>query len=62
VSSWEERDGIRRILALFKGRFSLREILWSVAVGVMAVFVPAFLYPKIISVYGLLKRFKIVTF
>lgn len=49
-------DGIKRIPSLFKGSFSVKDLFNSIAVSFMALFIPSFLYPKLLKVHGLLIR------
>lgn len=53
-------EGIQQIPSLFKGNLTLKDILNGIAVSLMALFIPAPLYPKLVKGYGLLKKSKII--
>jgi glycosyltransferase involved in cell wall biosynthesis len=61
VLTGERARAIKQIPALFTGSLSLRELLRSVAVSVMALFVPAFLYPILVQTPRLLRGLRILT-
>lgn len=52
----------KQIPALFKGSPPLKEVLRAAAVSVMALFLPAFLFPRIVWTHRLLTRLKLLTF
>jgi len=62
VLTGERARALKQIRALFEGSPSLKEVLRGVAVSIMAFFIPAFLYPLMVRVSGLLRRLKILTF
>jgi len=61
VLTGERSRAIKQIPALFKGSPALEELLRGVEVSVMALFIPAGLYPLMVSAYRLLKGLKILT-
>jgi glycosyltransferase involved in cell wall biosynthesis len=62
VLAGERARAIKQIPALFKGSSPLKELLRSVAVSIMALFIPASLYPRMVNNYRILKQLKIVGF
>ncbi|MEW6416530.1 MAG: glycosyltransferase [Nitrospirota bacterium] len=62
VLAGERFQGIKRIPALFKGKLSVKDLLRGIVVSFMSLFIPTFLYPKLVKVYGLFKRLKIIYF
>ena len=57
----ERMKAIKMIPRLFRGSPSLEELSKGVAVGSMALFIPARLYPEIVGACRFLKRLKNVT-
>jgi glycosyltransferase involved in cell wall biosynthesis len=53
-------EGIRYIPALFEGNLSVQECFRGIAVSFMSLFIPVFLFPKLIKVHRLFKRLKII--
>jgi glycosyltransferase involved in cell wall biosynthesis len=62
VLSGKRLYGIKRIPLLFKGNISVKDLLKGIVISFIALFVPAYLYPKSVKAYGILKRLKIVRF
>jgi glycosyltransferase involved in cell wall biosynthesis len=62
VLTGERSRAIKQIPALFKGNPPLKELLRGAAVSVMALFIPAVLFPIIVWAHRLLKKLKILTF
>ncbi len=62
VLAGKRLEGIRRIPELFRKAFSVNEFLKGTAAAFMALLMPAFLYPKLVRAYGLLKKFESVRF
>jgi glycosyltransferase involved in cell wall biosynthesis len=62
VLTGERARAIKQIPALFKGSTPLKELLRGVAVCVMALFIPASVYPRLVTIYRLLKQLKIIGF
>jgi glycosyltransferase involved in cell wall biosynthesis len=52
-------EGIKHIPSLFKGGLSFEDLLKGLATSFMALFIPAFLYPKLVRLYGLFKRLQL---
>lgn len=51
-------EGIKQIPILFKGIQNFRELIRGIAITFMALLIPAFLYPELVKIYGLIKRLK----
>ena len=62
VLTGERSRAIKQIPALFKGSPPLKELLRGAAVSVMALFIPAVLFPIIVWAHRLLKKLKILAF
>ncbi len=56
VLSGKRLKGIKHIPLLFKGKLPVRDLSKSITVSFMALFVPAFLFSKLLKVYGLFKK------
>jgi len=53
-------EAVKWIAAAFNGRPSVKEVMRGLEVTFMVLFVPAFLYPRILSIYQLFKRSSII--
>ena len=62
VLSGKRLKGIRYIPALFKGKLSTQDFLKGSAISFIALFIPSFFFPKLLKVYELLRRLKIIRF
>jgi len=62
VLTGERVKAMKQIPALFKGSPPLRELFRGVAVSIMALFIPASIYPRIVNSYRLIKQVKIFVF
>lgn len=58
----ERIKGIKQIPAIFKGHPTLKELLRGAAVSFIALLIPSIFYPRMIKVYALLIRLKIIHF
>jgi glycosyltransferase involved in cell wall biosynthesis len=56
VLSGKRLKGIKHIPLLFKGNLPIRDLSKSITVSFMALFVPSFLFSKLLKVYGLFKK------
>lgn len=62
VLNGKRLEAIKDIPTLFKGKIAVQDLFKGIAVSFMALFIPAPLYPKLVRVYGILKRLKIIKF
>lgn len=64
VLNGKRLKGIKHIPSLFKGIISTPDpdLFKNIATSFMALFIPSFLYPKLVKAYGFLKRQKIISF
>lgn len=62
VLTGERFQGIKRIPALFKGKLSIQDFLKGIVVSFVTLFIPSFLFPKLLKAHNLLRRFKIIKF
>jgi glycosyltransferase involved in cell wall biosynthesis len=59
VLTGKRLDGIKRIPLLFKGNLSVKDLFKGIVISFMSLFIPAFLYYKLVKVYELFKKIKI---
>jgi glycosyltransferase involved in cell wall biosynthesis len=52
-------EGIKHIPLLFKGSLSAKDLVRGIATSIMVLFVPAFLYPKLVKLHGLFSRLQL---
>lgn len=50
-------DGIRCIPSLFSGKISAKDMVKIAVLILMVFFVPAFFYPRLVKIYGFLRRY-----